>query len=94
MIDIDFLVQSPAELALDVARREKDIRKKRGMTQSELARRASVSLGSLRRFEQTGLIAFDSLIRISLVLECGDDIANLFRRKAYSSIEEVINERT
>lgn len=43
------------------------------LTQAGLAKRAGVTLGSLKRFETTGLIAFDSLLKLALVLECLDD---------------------
>lgn len=40
------------------------------LTQNGLATRSGVGLGSLKRFEQTGLIAFDSMLSIALVLDC------------------------
>lgn len=43
------------------------------LTQAGLAKRSGVALGSLKRFEQTGLIAFDSLLNIALVLDCLGD---------------------
>ena len=43
------------------------------LTQAGLAKRSGVSLGSLKRFETTGLIAFDSLLRLALVLDCLED---------------------
>ena len=92
MIDIESIVKTTTELALGVAQREKEIRKKKRMTQANLAKRASVSLASLRRFEQTGLIAFDSLIRIAIVLGFEEDISQLFSRNVYTSIQEVIDE--
>lgn len=50
-----------------------------------------MSLGSLKRFEQTGNIALDSLIKIAFVLGCQDDFEGLFAKKGYSSIQEVID---
>jgi len=43
------------------------------MTQQEVAERSGVSLGSLKRFERAGLVAFDSLLRIAFVLGCLGD---------------------
>ena len=43
------------------------------LSQAGLAKRSGVNLYSLRRFETTGLIAFDSLLKLALVLECLDD---------------------
>lgn len=43
------------------------------LTQNGLARRSGVALGSVKRFEHGGLIAFDSLLKIALVLDCLGD---------------------
>lgn len=76
----------------EVALREKKIRKARGLTQKALAAKAAVSLGTLRRFEQTGKIAFDSLVSIAFALDCAQDLDKLFSAPAYASIEDVIND--
>ena len=80
----------PGEIMRDVAAREKAVRKSRHLTQQQLADKASVSLGSLRRFEQTGQVSFDSLVAIMFALGCESELDALFARPAYSSIEEVI----
>ena len=91
MIDVFELHKTPAQIAQDVAARAKRRRKELGLTQPELATRAGMSLGSLRRFEQTGKVAFDALVRICIALECEDDLESLFARRAYRSIQEVID---
>ena len=91
MIDIFSLQKTPGQLTADVAKRAALRRKELGLTQSELAERAGMSLGSLRRFEQTGAVAFESLVRICIALGCEDDLASLFSRRAYRSIQEVID---
>lgn len=63
-----------------------------GFTQAQLASRTGVSLGSLRRFEQTGQISLESLVRIARGLGCEDDFDALFSAPAYRSIDEVIAE--
>ena len=83
----------PKEIAMDTAQQEKGLRKRRGLTQVELSARAGVSLASLKRFEQTGEIAFVSLIKIAGVLDETEEIARLFTRREYHSIQEVIDER-
>ncbi len=42
-------------------------------SQEGLAKRAGVSWSSLKRFEYTGLVSLDSLLRLALVLGCLDD---------------------
>ena len=84
------IYRMPGEVLQQVASREKALRKKQGFSQEELAQLAGVSLGSLRRFEQTGRISFDSLVAISFALRCEDELDGLFAKPGYSSIEEVI----
>ena len=91
MIDVFSLQKTPSEIATGVAKRAARRRKELGLSQAELAVRAAVSLGSLRRFEQTGAVAFESLVRICIALGCEDDLDALFSRRAYRSIQEVID---
>ena len=83
----------PEEVAKDIALAEKKKRKKRRLTQEELSARAGISVGSLRRFEQTGEISFVSLLKIAAVLGELNQFAELFISKEYASIQEVIDER-
>ncbi len=83
----------PEEIAKDIANAEKKKRKKRKLTQAELSARAGVSLGTLRRFEQTGEISFVSLLKIAAILDETDNFAELFTSQEYTSIQEVIDER-
>ncbi len=85
------LIKTPKDVNNDIVKRMKARRKEQKLTQAELSRRADVSLGSLKRFEQTGNIALDSLIKIAFVLGCQDDFEGLFAKKGYSSIQEVID---
>ena len=55
----------PGEVMAGIARRMTMRRKEHGMTQSDLARKSGVSLGSIRRFEQLHEISLNlSLIHI------------------------------
>jgi len=67
------LLKSPTDVVSEVRDRFKDRRLAKNLSQSGLAKRSGVTLGSLKRFEQTGLIAFDSLLNIALVLDCLGD---------------------
>jgi transcriptional regulator with XRE-family HTH domain len=66
-------IKSPPDVLAEVRDRFKRRRLARNLTQSGLSKRSGVSLGTLKRFETTGLIAFDSLLKLALVLECLDD---------------------
>jgi transcriptional regulator with XRE-family HTH domain len=77
----------------DLAGRVRARRREGKMSQTALAERAAVSLGSIKRFENQGEISLSSLLRIAVVLGYVEDFANLFERKNYQSLEEVLNEK-
>jgi transcriptional regulator with XRE-family HTH domain len=81
---------TPAELAGRVADRARARRLELGLTQQAVADRSGVSLGSLRRFERTGRIAFDSLLRIALALDALAAFEGLFPAAEFRSIDDVI----
>lgn len=88
MINLDKITAQ--EIAGQLAVNIRTQRKKRKLTQVEMAKKSGVSLASYRRFEQTGLIALQSLINIAIALGCEDEFDGLFSGQHYSSIEEVI----
>jgi transcriptional regulator with XRE-family HTH domain len=55
----------PSTVLQEVAARHKLVRKNYNLTQAELALRSGVSLGSLKRFENTGQISFMSLLKLA-----------------------------
>ncbi len=93
MENYDHLLYTPSDVAQELATRMKRIRKRRKITQRQLASRSNVSYASLCRFEQTGLISLESFIKLSMELGVVDEIRELFTRPVYSSIEEVLNDR-
>ncbi|MEI7977791.1 MAG: helix-turn-helix transcriptional regulator [Bacteroidota bacterium] len=56
------------DLLTDLAQKHKVLRKQAGLTQTELAKRSGVSLGSIKRFELTGQISLESLLKSVQVL--------------------------
>lgn len=75
-----------------IAERFRNARRAAKISQMTMAERSGVSLGSIKRFEQTGEISLSSLIKLALVLGYEEDFNDLFRRKNYQSIFEVVNE--
>jgi transcriptional regulator with XRE-family HTH domain len=64
----------------DIAKRAKDKRLLLNITQLELAERSGVSLGSVRRFENSGLVSLSALLSIALVLGNLNDFEQLFHK--------------
>lgn len=76
-----------------IAERVKARRREQKISQLKLAQFSQVSFGSIKRFETSGEISLNSLLKIAFVLGCEKDFKELFAKKTYSSIEEVINEQ-
>ena len=70
---MSFLLQTSEDLLLKTRVKFKKRRKELGYTQRDLASWSGVSLGSLKRFEQSGKISYESLLKLSVFLECIDD---------------------
>ena len=82
------------EINNDIARKIVRLRKRKKITQKQLAARSGVSLGSLKRFEQGGEISLQSLTKIAIALDVENELEDLFNNVPFASIEEVINEQT
>ncbi len=87
---------TPQELLEKIAIKAKQVRLNQNLTQEGLASRSGVSLGSVKRFERTGQISFESLLKISLVLNSLSDFENIFdeNTKPIKTLDEIIAEPT
>lgn len=72
------LTKLPSDILAETAEQHRVLRKKMGYTQAEMATRAGVSLGSLKRFEQTGEISFHSLLKLAYLLRRLGKFENVF----------------
>ena len=93
-MNFDFLQKTPVEIDQLIAERVRGIRKRRKISQMELSRKSGVSLGSLKRFEQSGEISLISLTKIAIALDISKELEELFSDVPPLSIEEVINDRS
>ena len=78
-----------AEIDIEIANRMVQLRKRKKISQRELAVRSGVSLGSVKRFEQTGEISLRSFTKLAIALEVEGELESLFREVPFESIEEV-----
>ena len=89
------MLNAPADSLREVRDRFKDRRLALNLTQSGLAKRSGVTLGSLKRFELKGLIAFDSLLKIALVLDCLSDFDKVCvedpQALSFKSLDQVLS---
>jgi DNA-binding Xre family transcriptional regulator len=86
---------TPQDVQQQLASRFKARRLSKNLTQEGLAKRSGVSWSSLKRFESTGLIALESLLKISLVLDCLVDFDKVCiddgRGFARKSLDEILS---
>ena len=93
---LSFLPPKPSDIQDQLRQKFKTRRKQLGYTQTELAERSGVSLGSLKRFETTEQISLESLLKLAFVLECLWEFGDICKEdvERFGSIEEVMNIKT
>ena len=84
--------ETAEELDQKLARRVRNIRKGRSISQEKLSSMSGVSYGSIKRFEATGQISLISLTKIAMALDIADELRSIFTQVPYKNIQEVINE--
>ena len=87
-----FVWETAEEINGDLAKRIRNIRRRRKISQEELSRRSGVSYGSIKRFETSGQISLLSLTKIAMALDCAEEIKGLFTAVPYQSLEGVIRD--
>lgn len=83
-------ILGPEEIAREVAARARALRLARNQSQETLARAAGVSLGSLKRFEHTGEIAFVALVRLAVALDATNELESWFSPPPAGTLDEAI----
>jgi len=89
---LSFLPKTPNDVMQELSTRFRTRRKTLGFSQKELATRSGVSLGSLKRFEQSGEISLESLLKLAVILECLEDFEGICREKGKvpKSLDELL----
>lgn len=89
------LSKKPSDTLREIAKRHKVLRKQAGFSQSELAKRSGVSLGSLKRFETSGQISLESLLLLADVLNRLDDFDAVLKPiENLQAIEKLFSDKT
>jgi transcriptional regulator with XRE-family HTH domain len=81
---------NPGLIIKGIAERVKRNRLELNLSQSALAARSGVSLGSLKRFEHKGEISLKSLVMLAVALDASNEFALLFSIRKYQSIDELL----
>src|SRR5688572_19804821 len=86
---LPFTLVTPSETAELLARRVKQLRLERGWTHQEIAQRAGLALATYRRFERTGSISLERLLRLAMVLDALPAFGELFVQPRPRSLAEL-----
>ncbi len=84
----------PKQILRMLAERARQKRLAANLTQEGLAKRAGISMGSLKRFEQSGKIALESLAKLSIALGESHGFETLFipSPELPQSLDELLTE--
>jgi transcriptional regulator with XRE-family HTH domain len=73
------LTKVPSQVQLELASRFRETRRNKKISQSQLANKSGVSLGSIKRFEQTGQISLESLLKLAHLFDRLSDFDAIFK---------------
>ena len=90
---MSFILKTPQEVLEEVRQRFKARRLVSHLTREGLAKRSGVNINSLKRFEVTGQISFESLLKLSLVLDCLNDFEQICVPHNQHSLSDILNEK-
>jgi len=83
----------PSDILRDTAANVAKIRKNKHWTQLELSERSGVSYGSIKRFERTGKISFESLLMITEALDRLSEFETILIPNDMKRIEKLFETR-
>ncbi|MEZ4848080.1 MAG: helix-turn-helix transcriptional regulator [Bacteroidia bacterium] len=94
-MNIYSLKKLPNNILTETASRHRQLRKKLQLSQTQLAERSGVSLGSIKRFEQTGKISFEALLKLAHVLDRLSDFERIFEPvENLDEVEKLFSSKT
>lgn len=84
-----FALHTPEDVARHLADRVKDLRLRRNWKRVTLAERSGVSEASVKRFERTGQISLENLLKLAFTLDRLEELATLFAPAPAASIKDL-----
>ncbi|WP_439544465.1 helix-turn-helix domain-containing protein [Hyphomicrobium sp.] len=89
---IRFNLRTPSDVALDLRDRFRKRRLDMNITQAQLAERSGVNLHTLRRFEKAGMISFEALLKLALVLDVLEDFDEVGAQDARNITSQTLDD--
>lgn len=84
-----FCLHTPTEIGAELGRRLQALRLGNRWRRATLAERAGVSASTIQRFETSGKITLENLLRLADALGRADELAALFQPPPARSIDEL-----
>lgn len=84
--------KSPENVRLELAKRFKQCRKNKGLTQVQLSKKSLIPYGTIRQFEQKGKISLESLIILCEALDMISDFDLLFNPDTHRNYRKLVDE--
>ena len=90
-MDIDAIINvTPDKILKIIAGKVREKRLDQNLTQKAFAKRAGVGYDAYRKFENTGEVTLRNLVLCAFVLDDMDGFLDLFSRKTWQSIDEIM----
>jgi transcriptional regulator with XRE-family HTH domain len=86
-------VLSPGQLKKQIANQAKQKRLDKNLSRETLGLKSNVPMSTIKRFETTGNISLDALLRIALVLDCLNEFSELFASQPPLSLYQAFSNR-
>ena len=86
---LNFQLATAEEVLRELGQRLRAQRMARLITQQELAARAGVALGAVKKLETSGASTLNTFVRVIQALSLTDELAGILQIKASSSIAEM-----
>ncbi len=86
---------TPHEVSKHIAQKMQKLRLFFNLSQKTLSERSGVSFGVIKKFERTGKISLESLLKLALTLDALEDFKDLFKEKApesFLSLDELLKD--
>lgn len=82
-------IHTPDEVATQMAENTKQLRLSKNISRKSLSAQSGVSLGSIQRFEQTGKVSLENLLKIAHTLSALEDFLHLLKLPEPTTIKEI-----
>lgn len=85
----NYTLDNPDYIMIQVAENFRKRRVEKNITRQRISELSGVPLSTVARFEQKGLIAFESLIKLAMALGYTSEIKDLFSAPKFDTMEEL-----